>query len=375
MRNRISFNFEDKIIEMLRVFTSLTLVCILGAAAAQQGKPVTFREELFDFGTVAEEGGPVEHEFVFTNNSGRPIKILSVQASCGCTTPAWSQDPIAPGKTGFVKASYNPKGRPGYFNKTLSVTTDLEANPIVLQIKGQVGAAGPAEALNDFQASSGNWKLKNSSFNMGKVYHKDEWTVRDYQIVNAGSKAIAYHGKYVGPSYIKVDVTPKTLAPGAKGNVKVSYNGKMKGKYGFQSENIEIYTDDDLSPIKSFSVYATLEDYFPAMSLEELAKAPQIKLGTTELDFGRINQGSITTREIPVTNTGKKELQIKMLQGNCTCVTGNATKSTLKPGETTTLKVSFDPQGRNGTQQKALTVYSNDPQTPVVRIILAAYVN
>jgi hypothetical protein len=360
---------------MPRILTFLVLLLIFSGATAQQGKPVSFREETFDFGTVAEDGGPVEHEFVFTNNTGRAIKILGVQASCGCTTPAWSQEPVAPGKTGFIQASFNPKGRPGYFNKTLSVTTDYEANPIVLQIKGQVGAAGPAEALNDFTAVSGNWKLKNSSFNMGRVFHKDEWTVRDYQIVNAGSKAINYAGKYVGPSYIKVDVTPKSLAPGAKGNVKVSYNGKLKGKYGFQSDNIEIYTDDELSPIKSFSVYATLEDFFPTLTSDEIAKAPQIRLATTELDFGRINKGAPTVREIPVTNNGKKELLIKSLQGNCTCVTATATKSSLKPGESTTLKIAFNPLERNGTQQKAVTVYSNDPQNPVVRILLAAYVN
>src|SRR5690242_6831547 len=121
MRNRISFNFEDKIIKMSRVFISMFLfMTVLGTALAQQGKPIEFREEIFDFGTIAEEGGPVQHEFVFTNNSGRPVKILGVQASCGCTTPAWSQEPVAAGKTGFVQASYNPKGRPGYFNKTLS---------------------------------------------------------------------------------------------------------------------------------------------------------------------------------------------------------------------------------------------------------------
>ncbi len=164
------------------------------------------------------------------------------------------------------------------------------------------------------------------------MFTKDEWTVRDFQIVNAGSKAIAYNGKYVGPAYIKVEVTPKSLAPGAKGNVKVSYNGKLKGKYGFQSDNIEIYTDDELSPVKSFSVYATLEDYFPKMTTEELAKAPRLKLAATELDFGRINKGTEAVREINVTNTGKKELQIKSLQGNCVCVKASDSENLTEAG-------------------------------------------
>ena len=66
-----------------------------------------------------------------------------------------------------------------------------------------------------------------------------------------------------------------------KGNIKISYNGKMNGQYGFQSDNIEIQTDDELNPIKSFSVYATLEDNFKDLKPEELAKAPQLQLEAT----------------------------------------------------------------------------------------------
>ena len=184
------------------------------------------------------------HEFSFVNNGTRPIKILTVQASCGCTTPAWSKDPVAPGKSGFIQASFNPVGRPGYFNKSLTVTTDFDANPIILQIKGQVALEGEIDK-NQFQTANGSWQLKTGSFNLGKVFVKDEFTSRDFQVLNAGTKPVTFSGKVVGPAYIKVDVQPKTIAPGQKGNIKVSYNGKMKGQYGFQSDNIEIFTDDE----------------------------------------------------------------------------------------------------------------------------------
>src|SRR5258708_3869619 len=86
-------------------------------ASGQQVDQLLFREKIYDFGNIEEAKGPADHEFIFTNNSGRPVKILSVHASCGCTTPGWSQSPVPQGKTGFVKASFDPKGRPGYFNK------------------------------------------------------------------------------------------------------------------------------------------------------------------------------------------------------------------------------------------------------------------
>ena len=227
----------------LLVFCFVVSTCAFG----QVSKPLQFGEEIFDFGSIKEHGGPATHEFTFINNSSRAIKILNVQASCGCTTPDWSKDPIAPGKSGFIQASFNPVGRPGYFNKSLTVTTDFDSNPIILQIKGQVAVEGATEGVQ-FQAANGNWKLKSGSFNMGKVFTKDEYTVRDFQVLNGGAKPITFSGKYVGPAYMKIDVQPKTIAPGEKGNIKVSYNGKMKGKYGFQSDNIEILTDDELIP-------------------------------------------------------------------------------------------------------------------------------
>lgn len=354
----------------------MTFCYVLGitAAFAQLSKPLQFREELFDFGIVKEFGGPVMHEFLFTNNSGRPVKILTVQASCGCTTPNWSKDPIAPGKTGFIQASYNPKGRPGYFNKSLTVTTDLDSNPVMLQIKGQVAVEGDAATNTDFQTSNGNWKLKSGSFNMGKVYRKDEFTVRDFQFVNAGKNPITYTGKFIGPAYIKIDVQPKTLGPGEKGHIKVSYNGKMKGLYGFHSDNIEIITDDEVNPSKGFSVYATLEDDFKDLKPEEMAKAPQLRLVVSTVDFGRIRPNATSVREVQFLNTGKRELDIRSVQGNCSCISASASKTSLKPGESSLIKIEFNPMDRKGTQQKAVTVYSNDPQNPVQRVTFTAYV-
>jgi hypothetical protein len=88
-----------------KLITAALLLFSFSLLEAQQVRAITFREDIFDFGNVSEQGGPVTHEFVFTNNSGRPVKVLSVQASCGCTTPGWSKEVVAPGKTGFIQAS------------------------------------------------------------------------------------------------------------------------------------------------------------------------------------------------------------------------------------------------------------------------------
>ena len=122
-------------------------------------------------------------------------------------------------------------------------------------------------------------------------------------------------------------------------------------------------------------MYATLEDFFGEMTPEELAKAPQMRLADYSFDFGKLKSNSTVVKEVTVTNTGKKELSLKSLQGNCTCITATAGKTTLKPGDNTTVKIAFEPQDRSGTQQKAVTIYSNDPKNPVQRVTFTAYVD
>jgi hypothetical protein len=353
----------------LLIFVSLSTLGL----GQQQNKQLQFREETFDFGAVAEDKGPVTHEFLFTNNSSRPVKILTVQASCGCTTPGWSKEPVPPGKNGFVQASFNPKGRPGFFNKSLTVTTDLEANPVILQIKGQVSTDAPPNE-NDFQIVNGALRFKASAFNMGKVLIKDSYVVREFQVMNSSAKPVTFSGNFVNPAHIKVDVDPKILAPGSQGIVKVSYNGKLKNQYGFQSDNVELHTDDEVNPVKSFSVYATLEEYFPELTAEESAKAPQLKLGASTVDFGRVKPNATVVKEIQFTNYGKKELSLRSLQGNCTCIKATASKSVVKPGDNSTISIAFVPQDKPGSQTKAVTIYSNDPRNPVQRVTFTAFV-
>lgn len=350
----------------------LFLFLITYSAMAQQSKPVLFREEIFDFGSVEEDGGPVTHEFVYTNASSRPMKILAVKPSCGCTTPDWSKDVVDPGKTGFIKASYDPKGRPGYFNKTLTVSTDADTNPIILQIKGNVSNEGVGSEA-DFQVKKGNWKLKYGSLKMGTVYHRDEPTVRDFKFINTGKDSIGIVN-IVGPDYIQAIVTPATVAPGEKGNIKVIYNGKSKNQYGYQSDNVEIHTNDAGLPVKSFTVTATLEDYFGDLKPEDLNKAPRLQLASTSMDFGRIGKDGSAVRELTVTNTGKKQLVLKAIQPNCTCVKATAEKMTLKPGESVRVKIVFDATDRKASQNKQVTIYSNDPRNPVQRFTFTAYV-
>ncbi len=108
---------------------------------------IKFKTESHDFGKV-EEGVQAAYTFEFTNTGTAPVVISNAQPSCGCTTPDWTKEPVMPGKTGFVKASFNSSGRPGNFNKNITVISNSETPQIALTIKGEVNpkAAAPEKA-------------------------------------------------------------------------------------------------------------------------------------------------------------------------------------------------------------------------------------
>ncbi len=339
-------------------------------AFGQLAEPLFFREKLHDFGNIKEADGPAVFEFVVTNKTTRPIKILSVKASCGCTTPGWTKDPIASGASGFVKASFDPKGRPGYFNKTLSVTTDWDGSALVLQIKGNVVNPSTENDPASFSVAKGNLHFKANSFNLDKVFINRESEPVSFLMRNPTKDSIHFLG-FIGPNYINV-TTPKVIAPFSVASIKVLFDGRMKGQYGFTSENVELKTDDKEMPEKSFSVYATVEEYFPKLSDSELANAPVLALSANVVKFGNVKAGTILEREIKLTNTGKSDLTIRHAQTNCSCLTIIPGHRVLKPGEDTSIKISLNTTGRTGPQNKSVTIYSTDPQNPVQRITFTA---
>ncbi|MEM6265666.1 MAG: DUF1573 domain-containing protein [Bacteroidota bacterium] len=101
------------------------------------GQGIKFDETNHNFGNVPE-GPPAKHTFTFTNVTDSALKLTYVKASCGCTTPSWTREEIAPGATGKIDVAYNTKGRPGRINKTVTVKTSSGEQPVFLRITGKV---------------------------------------------------------------------------------------------------------------------------------------------------------------------------------------------------------------------------------------------
>lgn len=107
-------------------------------AESMKATSVEFENEEYDFGK-AKDGEIVRYTFTFTNTGKNPLTIQRAKASCGCTVPTWSKEPIAPGESGSIDIEFDTTHKVGMQTKTVVVTGNFEGNiNKVLRIKGEV---------------------------------------------------------------------------------------------------------------------------------------------------------------------------------------------------------------------------------------------
>ena len=126
---------------MRKLSLILLFTILVSGTAFAQLKPqadMDFKKTEHNFGTIKEEMGAVTTQFEFINNGKSPLIIQRVVASCGCTTPSYTREPVLPGKKGTISAKYSTVARPGKFNKTITVYTNVPDTVYVLRTKGNV---------------------------------------------------------------------------------------------------------------------------------------------------------------------------------------------------------------------------------------------
>ena len=146
----------------------LMAAMLISVAAMAQEAVITFEKSTHDFGKINEADGRVTTVFEFKNEGMAPLVLTQVRASCGCTTPKYTSEPIEPGQTGQITVTYNPNGRPGRFQKTVTVTSNATEPTTRLYIKGEV-IPKPSQPVDKYPVKMGVLGLQKKNINLGSV--------------------------------------------------------------------------------------------------------------------------------------------------------------------------------------------------------------
>jgi hypothetical protein len=131
-----------KVVWLIFCLFSMALAKAQGTNTEQSGNPKTgpkiiVGEKAHYFGDI-KQGEKVSHTFKFANMGTEPLVLSDVKTTCGCTATHWTKDPIAPGKTGEISATFNSAGKTGKQQKVITIlsnsVTGIETVSIITNV-------------------------------------------------------------------------------------------------------------------------------------------------------------------------------------------------------------------------------------------------
>jgi hypothetical protein len=225
---------------------------------------------------------------------------------------------------------------------------------------------------DSFPQVSGSIRYENNYLNFGYLPNNNKDTFQLLSLVNSGNTPVTIKEVKSDAVYIYGKNLPVTIKPKQRIKFPIYYNASQNRDYGMIFDRIKLITDDKDTPEKPVDVIADVHQFVPKLTDAEKEKAAKIVFATNTHDFGTIKQGERVNTDFKFTNKGKQELVIYKVKTTCGCTASEPEKSKLKPGESSNIKVSFDSSGKNGKDDKTITVYTNDPSNPEVALKISA---
>lgn len=352
----------------MKHFTILLLLLAGFYFAKADDTSFKFKEVVHDFKTVKEEGGPVSCIFEFSNTEKVPIIIQSVKASCGCTTPFWTREPVLPGQKGLVKTTFNPRNRRGTFSKSITVTTNLGVKKLL--IKGEV-APRPKTLAELYPKRMGHLRVETAYVMFGDITKNQKDTVV-LKTANDSHERINISFADL-PDYIHIDAK-KVMEPQEKSTISIVYDGAKTSFYGFKNDMIQVFVNGEKRNSHSFVVTATVLDDFTQMTDEQKEKAPVLEVDKINGTFADTPAGEPVKVLFRMKNVGEDTLFIRNIDYSSLDLDASVNRVKLACGEEAVIDVYFDTTRKTGYQNEQISLITNDPNNPIVNLRISGII-
>jgi len=342
---------------MKRISLLLTGLLLLCGWVGAQNEKISFNETDHNFGVIGEKDGNATFNFILTNNSNEAIVVTNVVASCGCTKPVWTKEPVDPGKKGTISVSYNPLGRVAPFVKTITVTISNQA-PIYLKIRGTVVQSFQEK----YPVALGNYLMKTKDLHFGRIESKETKTIH-LEVFNNSDKPVTQKVLKL-PKYLTVNFEPVIIPAKTAGIVDVTLNvAQGNNSYGNLSGEFTLLINEAR---QSFSYMATVVDDFSQWEVTKKANAGKVNVSDSEIYFGNFTSGNSKT--VKIANSGKSLLTVHAIQSSDPLISISKSHFAINPGEIAEVKVSVDSKKVQSKLSSKVLVITDDPNTPVYEI-------
>ena len=331
----------------------------IAVAMLAQDPVITFDKTTHDFGKINEADGRVTTVFTFTNQGMSPLVLSNVRASCGCTTPKWPHNPIEPGQTGEITVTYNPNGRPGKFQKTITVTSNATEQTMRIFIKGEV-IPRSAQPVNRYAVTFGELSLKADKIAFGTV-NKGETAQKSIEYANQTKENVTVETQDAAYAYAQATLNP--IEPGKSGQLMVQFDANACPMYGPVQQTVLLRVNGKADPAYAINVTADVREDFSKLTEDQLLQAPIAEI-ETEMQMGILAHGKKAKAALRIVNAGSTPLAIRRII-DADNIRFQAVKAPIKAGKKD-IKFEVMTQGLEpGDYERQITIITNDPKNPI----------
>jgi hypothetical protein len=352
------------------IFTLLT--CLSIALSASADADIKWLKVNHNFGAFNESDGPVTCSYQYVNSGDKPLVIVSARATCGCTSPKYSNKKLAPGDTAEISVTFNPAGRIGRFEKKVYVETNTRDSRSILTLGGVI-IGSPETLAQRFPYDFGRLHLSNRIVPLGEVY---KGRTKSIFVDLYNSSLDTLRPKAIDmPEYLEADMSPEILPPGQQGTLVLYVRSNKCSQWGLVEGKVTL-VDDRINPSDTIDLTTvlTVNEDFSKLSEDEFAKSAHASLSSEALDFGTIDTTSseLITRTFTIKNTGKNKLTIRRIYTDTEGVEIYYNPKDIKSGNTSDVTVTVAPNQLQGEMLNSrISVITNDADNPTqsIRIV------
>jgi len=360
---------------MKKIVLILSILIIGLNCSAKDGATITFDTKIHDFGQISENDKTATFDFDFKNTGATALAIHKAVASCGCTTPVYPKEPIAPGGSGTIKVTYNTVGRPGAFHKTITIYSNDQNTPnVVLIIKGEVI---PKDLTVEDQYPKNIQGLRLKRTNVSILEAKiGSSSIETIEVINTNNIPLALSFSKV-PKHIQVISSKPVLKPNETGVLTIKYTPTLTKDFGKREDSFYVTTNSKvkLNPENKIKVSAVITEDFARLTDDQRNNAPSALFSDYRIDYGKMTSAMRKSAVIKLSNKGKMPLYIRKIVPEYDGIKVTMDSKTIPAGKTINVKIDFNSGSFDGNVVKAVSFITNDPRNSTHKIFLTAQVS
>ncbi|MDY3034472.1 MAG: DUF1573 domain-containing protein [Odoribacter sp.] len=339
----------------------LTFFCMLAANLIFSQGIMEIKQPTLVLDNLLADDQPQTKIFEIKNTGNRPFIITRATSMSAQVQTKWTREPIAPGKSGKIQITFTSSHFKERFDYKIMVYTNLNNQGSELRLTGNV-TDNPAKPTLLYKYTLAGVKFRASNISFGDIYTWQKITDTIYYL-NTRKEPVRIE-PLNKPTYLHFSFQPAVVAPNQRGAMIITFDAPKRNDYGYNYDNIMLSVNGTKDFRNRITITANITEDFSKLTAQELANAPIVEFATKELSFGEIKQGEKAHCDFVIKNAGKRPLFIRKTKASCGCTAVTIGNKAVQPGQSTTIRATFDSTGRSGRQYKTITVITNDPKHP-----------